>query len=177
MPSIELICVQQETPLSFSSLPFAVFAESILRSDRKPSLFQKDFDRTKGCIYHLGNAFCGAPDYEGPFFAYELLSERCARNLPPDYLELEPKIVPALFDLIGVLLHASPVGEVLFTTDWQFGPRGARRYRKTSETIFWRRHAGRKLRLNALYPIQRTDIGLLKSALPETRRDGGASRD
>ena len=124
-------------------------------SHRTPSpLFQPDFDQLRGCIYHLGSPFCDAPDYEGAYFAYELLSERCRAASQARYLEFAPEFVPGVHELLGLLLTASPVGLVIFTTDWQFGPHPARRYRQIAERTFWQRHTNRKLRLNALYPIR-----------------------
>lgn len=124
MPSIELICVQQHEPSLLPQLPFAVCSESVLRSHRSPTpLFQSDFDELRGCIYHLGSPFCDDADYEGPFFAYELLSERCRDASPNRFLEFAPEFVSGITSLLSLLLHASPIGLVIFTTDWQFGPR------------------------------------------------------
>ena len=156
MPSIELICVDQKEPLQFSDFPFAICAEQQLNSYRSPSLFQRDFENLRGCIYHLGNPGFDDPNHEGLYFAYELLSERCRDNIPPRFLEFAPEFLPAIFDLIGLLLAASPAQLVIFTTDWQCGPKSARRYRQIGEQTFWQRHANLKLHLNALYPI-RTD--------------------
>lgn len=156
MPSIELICVQQHQPSPLPSLPFAVCAESVLRSHRSPRpLFQSDFDQLRGCIYHLGNPACDDANYDGAFYAYELLSERCQDALPPRFMEFAPEVLPGIERLLRLLLEASPVGLVIFTTDWQFGPHPARRYRRITEVTFWQRHAKRKLRLNSLYPIRR----------------------
>ena len=155
MPSIELICVQQHEPSLLPQLPFAVSSESVLRSHRSLTpLFQSDFDQLRGCIYHLGSPFCDAPDYDGPFFAYELLSERCRDASPARFFEFAPEFVPGITSLLSLLLHASPVGLVIFTTDWQFGPHPARRYQRVTEHTFWQRHTNQKLRLNALYPIR-----------------------
>jgi hypothetical protein len=155
MPSIELICVAQHERSLLPQLPIAVRSESVLQSHRSPSpLFQSDFDELRGCIYHLGSPCCDEPARDGAFFAYELLSERCRDTFPNTFLEFAPEFVPGVFDLLGLLLTASPVGLVIFTTDWQFGPHPARRYRQITERTFWQRHANRKLRLNALYPIR-----------------------
>jgi hypothetical protein len=154
MPSIELICVDQQVPLKFPAYPFALLAEPKLVSHRRPSLFQPDFDRLRGCIYHLGNPGYDEPGLGGPYFAYELLSEACTDNMPPSFLEFAPEFLPAIRDLLGLLFAASPARLVIFTTDWQGGPRSPRRYRQISEHTFWQRHAHRKLHLNALYPIR-----------------------
>lgn len=154
MPSIELICVQQHEPSLLPELPFAICSESVLRSHRSPQpLFQSDFDELRGCIYHLGSPFCDDAGYRGPFFAYELLSECCRVGSPARFLEFAPEFLPGIKILLSLLLRASPVGLVIFTTDWQFGPHPARRYHRITERTFWQRHANRKLHLNALYAI------------------------
>lgn len=155
MPSIELVCVGQHEPNAFPDLPFAVRAGTELVSDRSPTpLFQHDFDQFRGCIYHLASPFCAAPGYTGAWFAYELLSERCRNPIPARFLEFAPESVAPLAHLLRLLLAASPVGLVIFTTDWQAGPHPARRYRQITERTFWQRHASRRLHLNALYPIR-----------------------
>jgi hypothetical protein len=154
MPSIELICVQQHEPSQLPAFPFAVRAEPQLVSHRLPSFFQDDFDKLRGCIYHLGSPFCDDSGYEGAFFAYELLSERCRDSTAHRFLEFAPEFLPHIFDLLGILLAASPPRLVIFTTDWQFGPKSARPYGQITERTFWQRHKNRKLRLNALYPIR-----------------------
>jgi hypothetical protein len=154
VPSIEIICIGQREPSELPGLPFALCAESQLVSHRSPSLFQADFDKLQGCIYHLGSAFCGDPGYKGPFFAYELLNDNCHDAHRNEFLQFDASIIPKLVDLFGRLLDASPENLIVFTTDWQFGPHPARRYRAIRERTFWKRHTQRKLHLNALYPIR-----------------------
>lgn len=154
MPSIELICVGQREPTQLPAFPFAIRAEPQLISHRLPSIFQTDFDQLRGCIYHLGSPFCDAAGYEGAFFAYELLSKRCRDSNVHRFLEFAPEFLPGIFDLLGILLAASPARLVIFTTDWQCGPKSARRYRQITERTFWQRHKNRKLRLNALYSVR-----------------------
>ena len=154
MPSIELICVEQNEPSQLPTFPFAIRAEPQLVSHRLPSFFQSDFDKLRGCIYHLGSPFCDHPGYDGAFFAYELFSKRCRGSIPHRFLEFAPEFLPGIFDLFGILLAASPAHLVIFTTDWQCGPKSARRYHQITERTFWQRHKDRKLRLNALYPIR-----------------------
>ena len=56
MPSIEIVCIDQAEVSHFDNLPFLVEAENRLLSHREPhSLFQREFDVLKGCIYHLLN--------------------------------------------------------------------------------------------------------------------------
>ncbi len=154
MPSIELICVDQHEGLILPKLAFAVRSEPVLQSHRSPSpLFQSDFDQVRGYIYHLGNPNCDKLEYEGPFFAYELLSERCQGSSQSRFMEFAPEFVLGVRELIGLLLKVSPIGRVIFTTDWQFGPSSAKRYSETTEKSFWASHTNQKLRMNALYPI------------------------
>lgn len=154
MPSIELICIEQHEPLQLPTFPFAIRAEPQLLSHRMPSFFQRDFDQLRGCIYHLGNPRCDEPGYGGFYFAYELLSERCRYPIPNRFLEFAPEFLPAIFDLVSLLLAASPARLVVFTTDWQCGPASPRRYRSITERTFWQRHANKRLRVNALYAIR-----------------------
>jgi len=135
-------------------VPFSVRSEPVVRSHREPSRFQKDFGQLCGCIYHLGNPACDDPGYEGMYFAYELLSERCREAPTPRFLEFGPQYLPAIVDLLGLLLAGSPDRLVVFSTDWQFGPASSRRYGQISENAFWQRHCKRRLHLNALYHIR-----------------------
>jgi hypothetical protein len=153
VPSIELVCVGQELPSKLPRLPFAVVSEPALESHRVPSFFQSHFDELQGCIYHLGCPGYDSPDFEGMYNAWELLSEACREAETERFLEFDSQFLPALFDLVGLLLEASPEGRVLFTSDWQFGPALARIYRPLVEREFWEIHARRGLRFNALYPI------------------------
>src|SRR5438132_9197480 len=56
MPSLEIICIAQIEPSDFSNLPFTVKSEKKLISHRSPNpLFQSDFDRLHGFIYHVSD--------------------------------------------------------------------------------------------------------------------------
>jgi len=156
LPSIELVCVGQVGRFELPDFPFALRAQPQLVSDRFPSpLFQVDFDRLQGWIYHLGNPQCKLPDYNGLFFAYDLLSRKNQDSSEWDCrLEFAPEFMPGIRDLLRILLTVSPEGLVLFTTDWQFGPEQAERFRAVPEEEFWRLHDSGKLRLNSLYPIR-----------------------
>jgi hypothetical protein len=143
----------------------------VLRSHREPSRFQKDFGQLGGCIYHLGNPACDDPGYEGMYFAYELLSERCREAPTPRFLEFAPQYLPAVVDLLAILLAGSPARVVVFTTDWQFGPKSSRRYRTIREGTFWRCHRERRLHLNALYHI-RPDDSCRAESVPSNRSIG-----
>lgn len=154
MPSIEIICIGQLHPGDFNHLPFAVESGMELKSHRMPGLlFRDDFARLKGCIYHLGNPDLKTRRTGRMFFAYELLSDRARAARRPAFLEFRPEFIPAIHDLLESLIESSPVHQVLFTSDWQFGPR--RPYRSPGVTLdeFWSLHNAGKLRLNGAYPI------------------------
>jgi hypothetical protein len=153
MPSIEIICIGQAQPSDFSRLPFAVEAETQLRSHRgSSSLFQQDFDRVQGCIYHLGNPYLKDPDAPGAYFASQLLVEWWER------LEFQAEYIPSVNQLLEALLTASPGGRVLFTSDYQFGPRPRRRFvRWRTLDEFWTLHDTKRLHMNALYSLMRSN--------------------
>jgi hypothetical protein len=154
VPSIEIICVGQRDPIDFNDLPFAVESGTELKSHRVPKpLFRKDFAGLKGCIYHLGNPDLKAQRTGRIFFAYDLLSDQSRSASRSRFLEFRPDYINGINDLLASLMDASPERRLLFTSDWQFGPRRA--YRSPIITLdqFWSMHNSRKLRLNAAYPI------------------------
>jgi hypothetical protein len=122
MPSVEIICIGQSQPVDLSELPFAIEAEPQLFSHRgSSSLFQQDFERVKGCIYHLGNPYL--KDHQNAsrlYFASQLLAERLK------CFEFGAEYVPHVKHLLETLLSYSPEGRLLFTSDYQFGPRPRR---------------------------------------------------
>ena len=155
MPSIEVACIGLDQPLEPPNTTFAVVFEPGLKSHRSPSpRFQSDFDSLSGSLYHLGS-----PEFEGtsggPFFAYDVLSQPSRHTEQPRFLEFAPEHVESARILISWLLDASPVGRILFTSDWQFGPSWAKRSRPLSVSEFWRLHDTQELLLNTAYPIER----------------------
>lgn len=154
MPSIEIVCVDQTEPTSFLNAPFAVESESKLVSHRSPSpLFQPDFDVLRGCIYHLGNPSSRDPTFTGYYTAYKLLTgdaESCVWNIV--YFKIE--FVPFIKMFLAQLLQNSPVGKVIFTSDYQFGPNEKRYKRVITLDMFWQLHDKNKLKLNALYQLK-----------------------
>lgn len=154
MPSIEIVCVGLVVPVAPpSARSFDVIYKGGLRSHRGPTpRFQGDFDEITGCLYHLGNPGLGAED-EGPFFAYDLLSERAQDADPAGLLELSSDCRDEVQELTGFLLQRSPQARLLFTTDWQLGPVATRRFDPRTHAQFWRDHDEGKLLLNASYPI------------------------
>jgi len=153
MPSIEIVCIGQSKSIDGSNYPFAVEASSELVSHRTPApRFQSDFDVLVGVIYHLGNPDLKVRE-QGAYFAYELLSESSRSAEPPSALEFGPKYASAVFDLITVLLRESPQSEVLFTSDWQFGPDHTLRLGRVSLAELRELHDSGALLLNALYTV------------------------
>ena len=153
MPSIEIVCIGQSEVSDFNNLPFRLFAEDHLASHRSPHpLFQPEFDTLQGCIYHLCNPDRG-------YSAYDLLTP----GPEEDDLEREwwaciyflPAFAPSVRMILAELLNASPVGKVVFTSDYQFGPKVRHYKRPLTLARFWELHNARKLHMNALYPLNR----------------------
>jgi len=154
MPSIELVCIDQSEPLEFSDLSFALVVDRKLVSHRARPLFQRELSRLRGCMYHICNPQCGAPDYRGAFFAYDLLSPESREGRRRRFFEIAPPFRESFRCLVRTLLDKSPVHSVFFYTDWQFGPTRAFRGDVISESAFWQQHDSRQLRLNACYTIR-----------------------
>jgi len=155
MPSIEIACIDLDSPVPPPPTSFAIEFERGLRSHRSPApRFQADFDALAGCLYHVGNpAFAGRGD--GPFFAYEVLSEASRHCDPRSFLEFDAVHLPSARSLLAWLVDQSPSGRLLFTSDWQFGPDGTVRAPPLDLAAFWALHDSRELSLNAAYPIVR----------------------
>jgi hypothetical protein len=151
MPSIEIAVIGLDTPQAPPSLSFSVAYEPGLKSHRVPSRFQADFDRLSGSLYHLGNP--GLPAEGGAFFASDLLSLESRNAHPPSFLEFARPHVASVHALLEWLLRNSRDGNLLFTSDWQFGPTGTQRLAPVSLKSFWSLHDSRGLVLNAAYPV------------------------
>ena len=138
MPSLEIICINQEEPIDVSHLPFEIEAEAQLISHRKPApLFQSDFDKLNGYIYHI-------LDGEGPT-CYNLLirdwyDEAGNSNGKDENIEFRDKFTSAVKEMLEELLAASPIGQLLFTTDYQFGPEKPQRYGQVTFAEFRQLH-------------------------------------
>ncbi len=140
MPSIEIICVEQAEPLQFEGLPFDVYAEKELISHRTPSpLFKSDFDAMSGCIYHIVRK-------NGGWNAGNLVDWEA--------LKFKEEFSPYIKELLEVLLQASPVHQLIFTSDYQFGPDVKHYKRPRTLDKFWKAHDASKLHFNALYPLK-----------------------
>lgn len=150
MPTIEIVCIGQINPISFSDAPFAVEAENKLVSHR--ALFQSDFDKLQGCIYHLGNS--DLRKREGyAFFAYELINKSLSDGDEKDCLKFNDEYIPHVKNLLNRLLVAASIGQVIFSSDWQFSSEETRKFGMSSEKEFWKMHDANQLRFNALYEI------------------------
>ncbi|MBW3637161.1 MAG: hypothetical protein KY445_11970 [Armatimonadetes bacterium] len=144
MPTIEIICLEQETPLEFFNLPFALEAENKLIPHR--GLFYEEFKLRRGCIYHLENPEM-RDDNGGGFFADKLLNWKNSH----EFLQFKPEFVPAVQNLLESLLATSPIKKLIFYSDYQFGGRARRYKRPLTLEKFWEKHNAESLRLNALY--------------------------
>ena len=143
MPSVEIVCIGQPEPIVFENVPFRIDAKNKLRSQRTPSpLFQADFDVLSGCIYHL------IKQSRGACTAYDLL------DIWWEEIRFKPEYVADINHILTELLAASPEGKVLFTSDYQFGPKQRRYKRPITLGKFWVLHAEGKLWANALYPLK-----------------------
>ena len=154
MPSIEVLAVGQSRPVEVDGFPFAVAADAKLKSHRSPHpRFQDDFDSVSGIMYHLGNPSLKDNSDGRCFFAYKLLSEE-SKKVEADFLEFAPEFRPAVEMLLAKLIAESPTEELVFTSDWQFGPDWTKREPALRLSDFWKLHDSRRLLLNALYPIK-----------------------
>lgn len=148
MPSIEIVCVGQQEPLRFDYAPFPVEAETQLVSHRgSSSLFQKDLDGMRGCIYHLGGPCLLFPPVRrnSAYTAADLCVEWW------DIIHFQPRYALYIAAILGQLLSASPEKRLYFTSDYQFGPRVRRMKRPVTLRAFWERHDARKLRTNTSF--------------------------
>ena len=153
MPTIEIVCLNQTKPTDFSDFSFAVWSEDEIASHR--GLFHSDFSDLQGCIYHLGN-----PDLkeekDGLFCAYELINEAISDDdETDDFLKFNDEFVPQIKEMFNQLINNSPIGKLIFSSDWQFGTKDVKRFKAIANNEFWEYHDLGKLRFNALYKIER----------------------
>jgi hypothetical protein len=154
MPSIEIVAVGQSRPIEVGRFPFAVVADAKLKSHRLPHpRFQEDFDRVSGIMYHLGNPSLKDDSAGRCFFAYKLLSEE-SKKVDADFLEFGASFRSAAESMLAEMIASSPTEELIFASDWQFGPDWAKREPALSLSEFWKLHDSRRLLLNALYTIK-----------------------
>jgi len=70
-----------------------------------------------------------------------------------NFLEFAAEYKPHLETFIGKLMSDSPTHQLVFTSDWQFGPEWTKYEHQLTFGDFWRLHDSRRINLNALYPI------------------------
>ena len=148
MPTIEIVCLEQKEPLALRELSFAVEAETPIVSHR--GLFYEEFKVLNGYIYHLGSPNM-RQRINGFFYAAELLDWGVSNS---GALKFLPEFAPEVRQLCTDLLKASPVQTILFSSDYQFGPKERRHERPLKHETFWRKHDAGELRLNARYIIR-----------------------
>jgi hypothetical protein len=146
---------------------FAVICDPSSQSHRGPTpRFQSDFDRLDGVLYHVGNPeFAANPD--GPFFAYDALSEASRHASPSSFLEFAPSHAVSARAFLEWILASSPAGRLIFTSDWQFGPSWTRRFDGLDLNEFWRRHDSHLLFLNSAYVIDASQSRAAASDTPD----------
>lgn len=151
MPSIEIVCVEQKEPIECSSFSFAIESDKELISDRAhSSSFQCDFDSLNGCIYHLLG--------ENGRNAYDLLKkdwykEEGEGDGKDDNIDFLNEHDASFIQLINTLMDKSPVGKVIFTSDYQFGPESFVRLDELTLSEFLIMYKEKKVRMNSLYVI------------------------
>ena len=154
VPSIDIVCIDQVTPIEFPDLLFAVDAGPVPVSHRSPRpCFRRDLSSLIGCIYHLGNPECKLQGYDGMFLAYEVLSMESRHQRRHRFFQVAPRFDAHFRFLMRTLSEASPVHSLFFSTDWQFGPRRTTRGGVLPETEFWNRYDKHEIKLNAGYTI------------------------
>jgi len=152
MPSIEFVCIGQRAPTRLPKMPFAIVTDTVPLSHRGPRpLFRRELVALVGCTYHVGNPGADSPAYHGPYFAYDVLSEK-SQDLRR-FFKVGARFRSAFKKLLRILIDASPTGAVFFFTDWQFGPSRVTRGGTLTEEEFWKRHDRHELKLNACYTI------------------------
>jgi hypothetical protein len=152
MPSIEILAVGQIQPIGVDHLPFAVHVDAKRSSHRRPSRFQHDFDQLTGILYHLGNPSL-KHDSKGRFYIASRLLTVESKKLGAEFLEFVPEHRVGVESLLSDLVLQTPARQLVFTSDWQFGPDWVRREGPMTLEEFWHAHDSRQILLNALYPI------------------------
>ena len=172
MPTIEILSLGCETVPdlpTFSSFTF--IAESDLQSHR--ALFQPVFDTVSGVIVHLGNKelekdlkagkvgfwFCGdLIDWSEEGIKLPIIDPALGEEQwwgeDQDYaFRFLRDVVPEMRELFSTLLQQSPVGQIFFSTDYQFGPAKAMQRSNYTISQLFEEHERWGLRWNCLYQI------------------------
>lgn len=147
MPTIEIISIGcQKVPTLPRFRGFAYQTEDKLVSHR--GLFQSILDKSNGVIVHLANKSFEGTD--GFWFAGDLINWDSN-----DALQFRKQQSRDVRRLMETLLASSPTGEIIFLTDYQFGPSRKKVERKLlTLDRFWKMHDAGTIRFNALYRIK-----------------------
>ena len=156
MPSIEVACIGLTQPVRLEAQGFVLESGLGLRAQRLPASFQPDFAALTGCLYRLGKRAVREPPRGASVAAYELLSVGSREPFPPSFLEFSPEHVGEVRRVVAEILAASPLGRVLFTSDWQFGPEWTHRFGPLTLAEFWSLHDSRALYLNTAYALEQS---------------------
>ena len=152
MPTIEIISVGARTVANLPKFRgFAYIAEPGVLSHR--GLFQDVLDKETGIIVHLANKeFEG--DEEGGWFAGYLMDWD---DTDSDYVPVrfQPHRFSDVLSLLKKMINASPHNEIIFLTDYQFGPDERIISEETlSISNFSKLHQQGELTYNTLYRIK-----------------------
>lgn len=176
MPTIEVISIgAKEFPNAQDYNSFALLSENKLESHR--SLFDNELKNNfNGIIVHLGNKeFQRNKDENniGFWFADDLVSFNSEIELPLVDIEKEKnnekqpwgsdqtmlfkfksKIITDLYNLLKLMLKISPINEILFLTDYQFGSEKPIQKGIITLEEFLEEHKNVGLIWNCMYHIQ-----------------------
>ncbi len=168
MPTIEIVALKCETLPNLPSFEnFSYIAERQLQSHR--GIFQSVFDQTTGIILHLGNKDMEGQE-DGGWFAGQLIEWGNEEIIIPQIEEggsdeqwwgedqdfmfrFVRQVFTELKALLEFLLEQSPINQLYFTTDYQFGPSESMKRSNYSLRRFIEEHENSGLRWNCLYQI------------------------
>jgi hypothetical protein len=133
--------------LSNVGSPFLVFTSHPARSHRgESSLWQQEFEKGEGVLVHVGDP--DMLDRDQLFWAYDILDE-----ISTSRYRFARQYEVAFFDLLRTLLVQSPIKQVLFTSDSQFGPKPYKFKRSYSLEAAKRIHDKQGFKLNSAMQV------------------------
>ena len=166
MPTVEIVSIDCR---AMPKLP--TFVSFDLRVDAEPrphrALFRRVYARLRGVMVHLGNK--GA-DPDGFWFASDVIdwrgeevqlpTVRADAPLPQWWGEDQAMLfrfnegaASEVRELMERMIAVSPVKQVVFATDYQFGPSRSAIHRPGGVEEFFRRHDEVGLRWNTMYRL------------------------
>ena len=176
MPTVELVSIDCSVVPEFPCFPsFALSSDDRLESHR--GLFQPEFDRVSGVMVHIADKSCESdsavswsagslvdwdegeiviPTYESEGEQADAGHRQGEDQL--DRFKFEALVLDNLRTLIAILFESSPVGEVWFTTDVQFGPSKKTQMTTTLDEFLYQ-HICSELRWHCLYRIRKSWAG------------------